>query len=67
MLGITILPCTILDVFAAVVRIAAAVHEVVGPALETIEKDMMNIQSFISMRATFSTFDKKCLRRSNNM
>ena len=47
MLGITILPCTILDVFAAVVRIAAAVHEVVGPALETIEKDMKNIQFYL--------------------
>ena len=31
--------------FAAVVRIAAAVHEVVGPALETIEKDMKNMKS----------------------
>ncbi|CAI8045798.1 hypothetical protein GBAR_LOCUS25328, partial [Geodia barretti] len=28
-----------------VVRIAAAVHEVVGPALETIEKDMKNMKS----------------------
>ncbi|CAI8023519.1 hypothetical protein GBAR_LOCUS13734 [Geodia barretti] len=28
-----------------VVRIAAAVHEVVGPALETIEKDMKNVKS----------------------
>ena len=42
---LTILPCTILDVFAAVVRIAAAVYEVVGPALETIEKDMKNMKS----------------------
>ncbi|CAI8058428.1 hypothetical protein GBAR_LOCUS31773, partial [Geodia barretti] len=28
-----------------VVRIAAAVYEVVGPALETIEKDMKNMKS----------------------
>ena len=33
------------DVFAAVVRIAAAVHEVVGPGFETMQKDLKNMKS----------------------
>ena len=34
--------------FAAVVRIAAAVYEAIGPALETMQKDMQNVKSHLA-------------------